>query len=80
MVLEAMTSSVENWYHLRLESEEREEPAPKAERPRARRKIWSMCWSAAVVTGDVADEGSSSTERDVAGEGSGMGIWVARNM
>lgn len=54
-------------------------PAPKVERPSARRTIWSMCCSAAVVAGlEVA--GAESREREVAGEGTGGGTWVARNM
>ena len=52
-------------------------PPPKLERPRARRKAWSMCWRAAVVTGEEVDD---STEMEVAGEGKGGGMWVARNM
>lgn len=52
-------------------------PPPKLERPRARRKAWSMCCRAAVVTGDEVDD---STEMDVAVDGKGGGMWVARNM
>lgn len=54
-------------------------PAPKVERPSARRTMWSMCCSAAVVAG-FEFVGAESTEREVAGEGTGRGTWVARNM
>jgi len=53
------------------------EPAPKDERPSARRNMWSMCFRAAVVEGEVV---APSTERDVAVEGKGRGMCVARNM
>lgn len=53
-------------------------PTPNVDRPRARRTIWSMCWSAAVVAGlEVVAE---STEREVALEERGSGMLVARNM
>lgn len=54
-------------------------PAPKVERPSARRTMWSMCCSAAVVAG-LEIVGAESREREVAGEGIGRGTWVARNM
>ena len=52
---------------------------PKVVRPRARRTIWSMFCSAAVVVG-LEVVGAESREREVAGEGTGRGTWVARNM
>lgn len=54
-------------------------PAPKVERPSARRTMWSMCCSAAVVAG-LEVVGAESREREVAGDGIGRGTWVARNM
>ena len=52
-------------------------PPPKVDRPSARRKMWSMCWRAAVVAGE---EVASSTEREVVVLGMGAGMCVARNM
>ena len=46
-------------------------------RPRARRTIWSICWRAAVVAGEVV---VAESEMDVAGEGKGRDMCVARNM
>lgn len=54
-------------------------PAPKVERPSARRTMWSMCCSAAVVAGLEVVE-AESREREVAVEGIGRGTWVARNI
>lgn len=45
-------------------------PAPKEERPRARRKTWSMWASAAVVVGE--DVGSEDKDVDVVCRGGGM--------
>lgn len=52
-------------------------PAPKLERPSARRKMWSMWARAAVVAGDEVG-GESESEVEVLGKGSGM--CVAMNM
>lgn len=52
---------------------------PKVDRPSARRTIWSMCCRAAVVAG-LELVGADSREREVAGEGTGRGTWVARNI
>lgn len=54
-------------------------PAPKVERPSARRTMWSICCSAAVVARFELVE-AESREREVAGDGTGRGTWVARNM
>lgn len=50
-------------------------PPPNEDRPSARRKIASKLARVAVVTGDAFD-----SERDVVTEGSGRGMWVARNI
>src|SRR5687768_4977719 len=50
----------------------------RAERPRARRKSWSMCSRAAVVAGEVV--GAVEEVRDVPVEGNGGGMWMATNM
>jgi hypothetical protein len=54
------------------------EPVPKLERPRARRKSWSMCARAAVVAGEDVGSSFGASEVDVLGKGAG--IWVAMNM
>lgn len=41
------------------------------ERPRTRRRMWSMCWRAAVVVGE---EGSDWVEIAVAADASGRGM------
>lgn len=53
-------------------------PAPKAERPSARRIMVSKCSKAAVVTG--VEVAADSRESSVAVEGVLVGRWVARNM
>lgn len=50
---------------------------PKVERPRARRKMWSMCCSAAVAAGE---EVSDSTVSEVAVDARGRGMYVVMNM
>ena len=47
-------------------------PAPKEDRPSARRKTWSMCAKAAVVAGE--DSGSEVSDVEVAWSGGGMCI------
>ena len=54
------------------------EAVPKVERPRARRKIWSMWARAAVVAGE--DVGGSFEVREVDVLGKGAGMCVAMNM
>lgn len=53
-------------------------PAPKAERPSARRMMVSKCSKAAVVTG--VDSAADSSESSVAVDGVLVGRCVARNM
>lgn len=50
----------------------------RAERPRARRKMWSMWARAAVVVGE--DEVGVSVRDVVEGKGKGSGMCVAMNM
>jgi len=71
MVIEAMTSSALGRYHLVLAEGS---GIPKAFLPSALRMMVSKCSRAAVVAGD------DSTEREVAVDGIGDGMWVARNM
>jgi hypothetical protein len=51
-------------------------PAPNVERPRARRKTWSICARAAVVAGEEVGSDVKEVEKD----GIGGGIYVAMNM
>lgn len=74
--MKAMTSSTD--HQLKEEVVGSTVPPPKEERPIARRKIWSMWARAAVVAGEVVEE--DSVVREVASEGKGRGMWVARNM
>ena len=80
-VPKAMTSSILHHSQVPavMASPVLEAPAPKVERPSARRKMVSMCCRAAVVAGEE-DGASLSREMEVEGDGSGMGMWVARNM